>query len=147
LILRPSKLFVIDIFLAPDEPSGLEVLERVRGHSWLITAIMLTGWPKIEMCDLARSLGAKRCLAKPSSAQEIIDAALREDHTDDEPTLEQVKQRHALMVLAAERGNVTRAARRLDVSRSWLIELRDRFEPDRRRPGQAGNYSRSQSGT
>ncbi len=119
-------LAVIDLKM-PGE-SGLEVLKQLGQRSPQTKSIVLTGYGSIANAVEAMKLGAVNYVTKPADADQILDAlaSAETDQIDSEaaklsrPSLAESQWNHIQRVLADCGGNVTHAARVLDIPRRTL---------------------------
>jgi two-component system, response regulator RegA len=115
---------VVDLLL-PDG-SGLELLPLLTRTLGQCRVVMLTGYASIATAVEAIKLGAIHYLTKPTDADEILAAFERGDGradvplVDTPPSVERLQWEHINKVLAECQGNVSEAARRLDMHRRTL---------------------------
>jgi two-component system response regulator RegA len=108
--------------------SGLVLLELLRQQSPATRAVVLTGYGSIANAVEAMQLGAWHYVTKPADADEILEAfdqpRGREISETPEafkrPSLAQSQWNHIQTVLTDCDGNVTQAARILDIPRRTL---------------------------
>ncbi len=108
--------------------SGLEVLAEIRRQSPRTKTVVLTGYGSITNAVEAMRLGAINYVTKPADADQILEAF--EEGTSGQlatepaeftrPSLAESEWNHIQRVLADCNGNITRAARVLDVPRRTL---------------------------
>lgn len=108
--------------------SGMELLKELRTRSPQTMAVVLTGYGSIANAVYAMQLGALNYVTKPADADQILEAfeqAAEESIQTAEgemqrPSLAETEWNHIQQVLADCSGNVTRAARVLDIPRRTL---------------------------
>ena len=119
-------LAIVDLKM-PGE-SGLELLREVRERSPATRCIVLTGYGSIANAVEAMRLGAVNYVTKPADADQILSAF---DEQDGEPvtasvadwkrpSLAETEWNHIQEVLADCDGNITHAARVLEIPRRTL---------------------------
>lgn len=119
---KPTKA-VLDLKM-PGK-SGLELLEEVRKISPQTQVVILTGYGSITNAVAAVKLGATNYVTKPADADEVL-LAFGEKPTPPEekefppPSLASAQWEHIQRVLADCDGNISEAARRLDIPRRTL---------------------------
>ena len=119
---KPTKA-VLDLKM-PGK-SGLELLEEVRKISPETQVVILTGYGSITNAVAAVKLGATNYVTKPADADEVL-LAFGEKPTPPEekefppPSLASAQWEHIQRVLADCGGNISEAARRLDIPRRTL---------------------------
>ncbi len=105
--------------------SGLDVLRALRERFADIAVIVLTGFGSIPSTVEAMKSGAVNFLTKPAEPAEI-EAAFstmvvpRETGANETPSLDRANWEHVQRVLAECGGNISEAARRLNVHRRTL---------------------------
>ena len=106
--------------------SGLDVIEYLLKVNADMRIIMLTAYASIATAVEAIKLGAKDYLMKPAIADEIIDK-LTQSHQDQEIVIEdttlsvkRLEWEHLQKVLLAHDGNISAAARALNMHRRTL---------------------------
>jgi len=106
--------------------SGLELVDQLCGQDADVRVVVLTGYASIATAVEAIKLGAVYYLAKPADADEIV-AALHKDQGDSNIPLEEstmsvrrLEWEHIQKVLAEVDGNISEAARRLNMHRRTL---------------------------
>ena len=104
--------------------SGLEVLRQVRAASPETRCVILTGYGSITNAVEAVKLGAVGYITKPADADQVL-AAFEDDPTTPTPefpppSLAEAQWEHIQRVLADTGGNISEAARRLDIPRRTL---------------------------
>jgi two-component system response regulator RegA len=105
--------------------SGLELLVEISRRSPRTKAVVLTGYGSIANAVEAMRLGAVNYVTKPADADQILHAfeaekldACPEDFQ--RPSLAETEWNHIQKVLADCDGNITHAARILDIPRRTL---------------------------
>ena len=119
---KPSKA-VLDLKM-PGK-SGLELLQEIVEASPETKVVMLTGYGSITNAVDAVKIGAVGYVTKPADADEVL-ASFEEKQlveSDPEfppPSLASAQWEHIQRVLAEAGGNISEAARRLDIPRRTL---------------------------
>jgi two-component system response regulator RegA len=123
---------VLDVKM-PDG-SGIDLLRALLAKHASIRAVVLTGFGNIAGAVEAVRIGAVDYLTKPADADEIV-AALegkRKNAADaGVPSLDRVEHEHIHRVLAEAGGNISRAARMLNMERKSLQRKLARPPPAR----------------
>jgi two-component system, response regulator RegA len=117
--------------------SGLEVVRDLVAIDSTTRVVVLTGYGSIATAIDAVRLGAVNYLQKPADADDIIAAFSRaeqpplsgSDHEYQAPSLARAEWEHIQRVLADCGGNISEAARRLDIHRRTLQRKLDRYPP------------------
>lgn len=124
---------VVDLRLG--QASGLDLLEMLRGVNPTMRIVVLTGYASIATAVEAIKLGATHYLTKPADADEII-AALHRDEpapsvpVPDEPmSVSRMNWEHIQRVLTECSGNISEAARRLNMHRRTLQRKLQKYPP------------------
>jgi two-component system response regulator RegA len=106
--------------------SGLALVDHICRQDDEVRVVVLTGYASIATAVEAIKLGAIHYLAKPADADEIV-AALHREEGDADVALEEVPMsvrrlewEHIQKVLAEVDGNISEAARRLNMHRRTL---------------------------
>jgi len=111
----------------------LEVVELIGQHCPWTVSIVLTAYPSIETTSAALRAGACALFEKPKSADQIVSTALITGTPGGSLNLQILEARAIGLALIRARGNRTRAADLLGMSRSWLNgrlgRIRDRMMP------------------
>lgn len=130
---------VVELHL-PDH-SGLKLVERLKASNGKLKIVVLASHPSIATAVEAIKLGATHYLAKPALPEEVIAAFERGNGdagivVDSRPlSLEAFIWEHIDRALVENRGNVSAAARALDMHRRTLQrKLRQRTRQMRRTP-------------
>jgi two-component system, response regulator RegA len=105
--------------------SGLEILREIRSVSPNTQCVILTGYGSITNAVEAVKLGAVGYVTKPADADQVLSAF--EENKNGTPTpefpppsLAEAQWEHIQRVLADSGGNISEAARRLDIPRRTL---------------------------
>ena len=102
--------------------SGLDVLKEVLAVDAQTKVVMLTGYGSIATAIEAMKLGAVNYLTKPVDVEEIIQAFGEQyvQKKSTSPSLASVEWEHIQRILNDCDGNVSEAARRLNIHRRSL---------------------------
>ena len=106
--------------------SGMELLKEIKAVSPNTQVVMLTGYGSITNAVEAVKLGALNYVTKPADADQVLsafDKVTAPVETDPEfppPSLASAEWEHIQRVLADCGGNISEAARRLDIPRRTL---------------------------
>lgn len=128
-------LAVLDLKM-PDN-SGLQVLKELIAIRPGLRAVILTGYGSIANAVEAVKLGAVNYVTKPADADQVLaafetgqatnhDAEISEAHP---PSLAAAQWEHIHRVLADCGGNISEAARRLDIPRRTLQRKLKKMAP------------------
>jgi two-component system response regulator RegA len=115
---------VVDLRLG--EESGLRVVEQLHRLDPELRIVVLTGYASIATAVEATKLGATQYLTKPAEPEDIIAAALRVEGDADVPlasepmSVRRLEWEHVQRVLAEHDGNISAAARALNMHRRTL---------------------------
>ncbi len=116
---------VVDLRLA--EQDGLTLLEPRRAAGPTMRIVVLTGYASIATAVKAIKLGADDYLAKPVTANAVVDALQRGDeaadavHAPEEPmSPRRLEWEHIQRILAEHEGNISETARALKMHRRTL---------------------------
>ena len=117
--------------------NGLEVVRDLVAIDPQTRVVVLTGYGSIATAIDAVRLGAINYLQKPADADDIIAAFSRGEsppmsgasHEYQAPSLARAEWEHIQRVLADCGGNISEAARRLDIHRRTLQRKLDRYPP------------------
>jgi two-component system response regulator RegA len=115
--------------------SGLELLRQLKSRSPHTRAVVLTGYGSITNAVEAMKLGAHNYLTKPADAEQILAAFSDQDAatpttSDFQPqSLAEAEWEHIQRVLTDTGGNITEAARRLDIPRRTLQRKLKKLAP------------------
>lgn len=107
-------------------PSGLFLVSQLKQLNSDMRIVMLTGYASVATAVEAIKLGATHYLAKPVDADEIVAAFDRDSgHVEVEPattpmSVSRVEWEHIQRVLAEHDGNISAAARSLNMHRRTL---------------------------
>ncbi len=106
--------------------SGLALVEHLCSQDDPVRVVVLTGYASVATAVEAIKLGAVHYLAKPADAEQIV-AALHKDEGDSTVPVEgqpmsvkRLEWEHIQQVLADVDGNISAAARRLNMHRRTL---------------------------
>ena len=117
-------LAIVDLRL--EESSGLHLIKQLRAHNKKTKIVMLTGYASIATAVKAIKLGATQYLTKPANADEILTAFSNPlaDATispvEKPLSVKRVEWEHMQKVLLECGGNISEAARRLNMHRRTL---------------------------
>lgn len=121
---RLPEYAVVDLNM-PGE-SGLALVAHLCGQDEKVRVVVLTGYASVTTAVEAIKLGAVHYLAKPADADEIV-AALHRDMGDASVDVEgqpmsvrRLEWEHIQRVLAEVDGNISEAARSLNMHRRTL---------------------------
>ncbi|MEN8135636.1 MAG: response regulator [Thermodesulfobacteriota bacterium] len=118
-------------------PSGLELVKSALELNPLMRIVVLTGYGSIATATEAIRLGAINYLPKPADTDEIL-AAFAIDDTEtvapprediETPSLGRVEWEHINRVLTDCGGNISAAAKRLNIHRRTLQRKLLKFPP------------------
>ncbi len=117
--------------------SGLELVAEAKRLRPEISIVVLTGYGSIATASQAIKLGALNYLPKPADVDEILAAFSQDEglsiHIDQEeltpPSLARVEWEHIQRVLTDCDGNISEAARKLNIHRRSLQRKLFKFAP------------------
>lgn len=117
--------------------SGIELIPEAKRLQPGIKIVILTGYGSIATASQAIKLGAGHYLSKPADVDEILLAFSKEDdlsipvdrHELTMPSLARVEWEHIHRVLADCDGNISEAARKLNIHRRSLQRKLLKFAP------------------
>jgi len=118
------KLAVVDLRL--EQSSGLYLIKLLKEKDNNTKIVMLTGYASIATAVEAVKLGATQYLTKPANADEILAALAQESadvkiETAPQPlSVKRLEWEHMQKILLECEGNVSEAARRLNMHRRTL---------------------------
>lgn len=121
---NPPRYAVVDLKLPGN--NGLELIGRLKAQYGDIRIVMLTGFASIATAVGAIRMGATHYLAKPVDADDVVAALQRTDGDSSVPvterpiSMDRLKWEHIQKVLAENEGNVSAAARSLNMHRRTL---------------------------
>lgn len=126
LAVRPPQRAVVDLRM-PGE-SGMAVVQQISERSPDTKVIVLTGYGSIATAVEAIRLGAVNYVTKPADADQILKAFESQSPDFATPSLEPLRRpslaesewNHIQKVLADCDGNITHAAKILDIPRRTL---------------------------
>lgn len=124
------KYAVVDLRLL--DGSGLSFVETLEQRDPNIRAIILTGYGNIPTAVAAVQAGAIDYIAKPATADEIVDALIRprNEHPpapSNPISPEDARKEHIAHVFHEMNENVSQTARSLDMHRRTLQRLLKRY--------------------
>lgn len=119
--------------------SGLELLRDLKELDSTTRVVMLTGYGSIATAVEAVRLGADNYVSKPAGANDVIAAFERAvrpplEASEEEyevPSLARLEWEHINRVLSDCGGNISEAARRLDIHRRSLQRKLQKYPPRR----------------
>ena len=122
---RPA-MAVIDLKM--QGKSGLELIVAARKANQKIQMVVLTGYGSIATATEAMRMGARYYLSKPADVDDILSAFARdpnlaiktEQYNFSTPSLAQAEWEHINRVLTGCSGNISLAAKQLDLHRRTL---------------------------
>jgi two-component system, response regulator RegA len=115
---------VIDLRI--DHDSGLELVKKLISLDANTTCVMLTGFASIATAVEAIKLGATHYLTKPTNADEIVNALNKSEGNagvainKNPPSAKRLEWEHLQKVLLHHDGNISAAARALNMHRRTL---------------------------
>lgn len=124
---------VVDLRL-PDM-SGMKVVEHLKAYGEPTRIVVLTGFGSIATAIEAIKLGAIHYLTKPATADQIVAAFARRDaDVDVAPaqrplSVDRLEWEHVQRVLSGVDGNISAAARALNMHRRSLQRKLSKFPP------------------
>jgi two-component system, response regulator RegA len=107
-------------------PSGLELVAALHQRDPETRIIVLTGYASISTAVEAIKLGAVHYLTKPTDADEIVAAFVREEgdvHVPiaaEPPSVDRLEWEHIQRIMTESGGNISEAARKLGMHRRTL---------------------------
>lgn len=130
---QPPDFAVVDLRL--EQASGLDLLQMLRATNPEMRIVILTGYASIATAVEAIKLGATHYLTKPADVDEIIAAFDRNEPTPDVPvpaepmSVRRLTWEHMQKVLTECSGNISEAARRLNMHRRTLQRKLHKYPP------------------
>jgi two-component system response regulator RegA len=124
---------VVDLRLGNE--SGLNLVPVLRARIPEARILVLTGYASIATAIEAIKLGATHYLAKPADADEVIAALHRDAPQSDLPvteapmSIDRLAWEHVQKVLSECNGNISEAARRLNMHRRTLQRKLQKYPP------------------
>lgn len=117
--------------------NGLELLQDIKDHDETTKVVVLTGYGSIATAIEAVRLGATYYVPKPADADDILAAfergeapPLQAAETDYRaPSLARAEWEHINRVLSDCGGNISEAARRLNIHRRSLQRKLQKYPP------------------
>ncbi|VAW90045.1 Dna binding response regulator PrrA (RegA) [hydrothermal vent metagenome] len=107
-------------------PSGLVLVERLKALDTHTRIVVLTGYASIATAVEAIKLGATHYLSKPADADDVVAAFYKEEGDSNTPvtskpmSVNRVEWEHIQKVLINCNGNISAAARQLNMHRRTL---------------------------
>ena len=130
---RTPEYAVIDLRL-PDM-SGLHLLRKLKGVDENTKIVVLTGYGSIATAVEAVKLGATYYLTKPTTADQVVAAFDRRDADPNVPvamkplSVDRMEWEHIQRVLTSVDGNISGAARALNMHRRTLQRKLNKYPP------------------
>jgi two-component system response regulator RegA len=132
---RKPEMAVVDLRMPG--PSGLELVKSAMEIDPDLKIVVLTGYGSIATATEAIRLGAINYLPKPADTDEILAAFSRDQEEAiipapadiDTPSLGRVEWEHINRVLTDCGGNISAAAKRLNIHRRTLQRKLLKFPP------------------
>lgn len=118
--------------------SGLELVRELKAIDPATRVVVLTGYGSIATAMDAVRLGASHYISKPADVDDILAAFARGDMPDaltpvpeefTAPSLARAEWEHINRVLSDAGGNISEAARRLQIHRRSLQRKLQKFPP------------------
>jgi two-component system response regulator RegA len=115
---------VVDLNMPGD--TGLSLVEHLCQQDETVRVVVLTGYASVATAVEAIKLGAVHYLAKPADADEIVSALYRQEgdssvELEEQPmSVKRLEWEHIQKVLNEVDGNISEAARRLNMHRRTL---------------------------
>ena len=136
-IIKNQKPEMAVVDLRMPGPSGLELVKSAMEIDPDLKIVVLTGYGSIATATEAIRLGAINYLPKPADTDEILaafskdqeEAALPPPTNIDTPSLGRVEWEHINRVLTDCGGNISAAAKRLNIHRRTLQRKLLKFPP------------------
>lgn len=123
---------VVDLNMPGD--SGLVLVDYLQSHHPDCRTVVLTGYASIATAVEAIKLGAIHYLAKPANADEIVAALQQQPHgnaqhpiSEQPMSVQRLEWEHIQKVLTDVNGNISEAARRLNMHRRTLQRKLQKF--------------------
>lgn len=107
-------------------PSGLVLIEKLKALDAHTRIIVLTGYASVATAVEAIKLGAVHYLSKPADADDVVEAFYKEGGDSNTPvttrpmSINRVEWEHIQKVLVDCDGNISAAARQLNMHRRTL---------------------------
>jgi two-component system, response regulator RegA len=121
---------VIDLRIGHD--SGLELVKKLISLDANTACVMLTGFASIATAVEAIKLGAVHYLTKPANANEIVQALKKQNGdtsvsiSKNPPSTKRLEWEHLQKILMQHDGNISAAARALNMHRRTLQRKLDK---------------------
>ena len=131
-LLRHRNIDLAVLDLKMEGRSGLELLSELKRISPNTNAIVLTGYGSIANAVEAVKLGATNYVTKPADVEQILAAFQANQIAESEynaPSLAEAQWEHIQRVLGDCGGNVSEAARLLDIPRRTLQRKLKKMAP------------------
>jgi two-component system response regulator RegA len=136
-IIKEQKPEMAVVDLRMPGPSGLELVKSAMEIDPSLKIVVLTGYGSIATATEAIRLGAINYLPKPADTDEILAAFSRDQEEAaipppvdiDTPSLGRVEWEHINRVLTDCGGNISAAAKRLNIHRRTLQRKLLKFPP------------------
>lgn len=125
-IAENNKLNYAVIDLRINNESGLDAVNKMIACNPDINIVVLTGYASIATAVEAIKLGAKHYLTKPAEVQDIIDGFSKSEGdveiqlAENPMSVKRLEWEHLQKVLYEHNGNISSAARALDMHRRTL---------------------------
>ncbi len=131
----PTNMAVLDLKMKGR--SGMELLQEIKLEAPTTKIVLLTGYGSITNAVEAIHLGALNYVTKPADADQILAAFESDNAPNDRKTtpayspqsLAELEWEHIQRVLADCGGNVSEAARLLEISRRTLQRKLKKLSP------------------
>ena len=124
LLAHPVNWVVLDLRLGQE--SGLAVAQHILAHDPAISIVIITGYASVSTAVEAIKLGVRDYLIKPTRAEDIV-AALKGHRAEPQVSIKstpmsprRLEWEHIQKVLMEHDGNITRAAKALQMHRRTL---------------------------
>ncbi len=107
-------------------PSGLVLVDRLKTLDAHTRIVVLTGYASVATAVEAIKLGATHYLSKPADADDVVEAFYKEEGDSNTPvttkpmSINRVEWEHIQKVLVDCDGNISAAARQLNMHRRTL---------------------------
>ena len=114
-------LAIVDMRLGAS--SGIDLVRALRALAPDMVIVLISGYLSIDSTVVAMRSGADYVMSKPITGRDIvkrIDGTTPWDEWGETPTLANAEAEHIARVLSDCHGNISEAARRLDIDRATL---------------------------
>lgn len=121
---NPPEFAVVDLNMPG--PSGLVLVERLKALDTHTRIVVLTGYASVATAVEAIKLGATHYLSKPADADDVVEAFNKKEGDSNTPvtskpmSVNRVEWEHIQKVLTSCDGNISAAARQLNMHRRTL---------------------------